>query len=715
MRTWTLRGTTTSYVVGVPEHGQWAQLVAWGPGPAPVEVVGTEHFVPRADVEPLEYAVRGVRYTAPVDLVVSGPDGSDELRPTFTHPIHATRPAHLPHAPTAISGVNPRPGRFTDRMQPGEPAMRAVHPSNGPGEDGVGPAGEVGVGEELGLEFVDEVRGLGVVLHYRMVGDVVERWVSVRNAGTEELTLHRHESAGFVVPVGNTVKYLWGEWNSEFQQASVTLPRGRFTIGSAQGITGHSYSPFLATDGDVAYGVQLAWSGSWEMSADVDTTGLLRIQAGRSASSLGTRLGPGETWESPKAVGACSAEGPDGLARTFHEYARTGSRKRVPKVLYNSWFATEFDIRAEHQLELARRAAGIGVETFVVDDGWFVGRSDDTGGLGDWEVDAAKFPRGLDGFIADLHGLGLDFGLWIEPESVSPTSQLAQEHPEWILRTPGREPVPVRNQLLLDLSRDDVAEFIWSTLDRLLSSYDISYLKWDANRPRLDTGDVRRDVDGLAVRNLYAILDRLRTRHPDVSVEGCAGGGARVDLGMAARVDTLWPSDNTAPLDRLKIQEGFRTGFAPHLMSSWVTDAEGTHDGRQRSLDFRFHVAMAGVLGIGADLSRWNDEQLKTAARHIEQYKGFRELIAESKVYGLGPGVQYVGPRKSVVFLWEAGDGNVRGTLPTRPRRVPLAGLDPAKNYRVGEHAYPGSYLLQVGVVVDGSADSHCLVVESID
>ncbi|HET6743647.1 MAG TPA: alpha-galactosidase [Kribbella sp.] len=657
MKTWTLRGTTTSYVVGVPDHGQWAQLVAWGPhdGLAPVEIVGTEHFVPRPDVEPLEYAVRGVRYTAPVDLVVSGPDGTDEFRPVF---------------------VDAR-------------------------DD-----------EHLQLEFFDTIR---VVLHYRMVGDVLERWVTVQNDGADDLTLHRHDSAGFVVPVGNTVRYLWGEWNSEFQQASVTLPRGRFTIGSAQGITGHTYSPFLATDGDVAYGVQLAWSGSWEMSAEVDTTGLLRIQAGRSSSSLGLRLAAGETWESPKAVGACSAEGTDGLARVFHDYERAASRRRTPKVLYNSWFATEFDIRAEHQLELARRAASIGVETFVVDDGWFVGRSDDTGGLGDWEVDPAKFPDGLDGFISQLRGLGLDFGLWIEPESVSPKSQLFQDHPEWILRTADREPILIRNQLLLDLSRDDVADFIWNTLDRLLSTYEIKYLKWDANRPRLDAGDQRRDLDGLVVANLYSILDRLRAQHPDVFVEGCAGGGARVDLGMAARVDTLWPSDNTAPLDRLRIQEGFRSGFAPHLMSSWVTDAEGTHDGRERSLDFRFHVAMAGVLGIGADLSRWTDDQLKTASRNIAQYKGFRELIADSNVYGLTAGVQYVGARRSVVFLWETGDGNVRGTLPGRTRRVPLAGLDPASNYRVGDETYPGSYLLQVGILFDGTADSYCLVVELVD
>ncbi|WP_432940097.1 alpha-galactosidase [Kribbella sp. CA-253562] len=671
MNRWTLRGASTAYVVGVPEHGQWASLVAWGPqavadGPSLTEPVGTEHFLPRADVEPLEYAVRGVRYTSPTELVVSGPDGSDECRPVF--------------------------------------------------------AGAVQDEDRLELTFADAVRSVRVVLHYRMPADldVVERWVAVHNDGSDELRLHEHDSAGFVIPTtgGAVIRSLWGEWNSEFQQESITLRRGRFTVDSRQGITGHSYSPFLsaADAGDpdgTTYGVQLAWSGDWRLSADVDTTGQTRIQAGRAPSSFGLALRPGASWVSPVAVGGCSTDGPDGLARVFHAYQRSFARDLPRRVLYNSWFATEFDIRAEHQLELAQRAASIGAELFVVDDGWFTGRVDDKSGLGDWEVDPTAFAAGLDTFIADLGELGLDFGLWVEPEAISPSSKLAAEHPEWVLRTPGREPVQIRNQWLLDLSRDDVAEWIWSTLDRLLTTYDITYLKWDANRARLDAGDRRRDLDGLVVGHLYTILDRLREQHPRVFVEGCAGGGARVDLGMAARVDTLWPSDNTAPLDRLKIQRGFLTGYSPHLMSSWVTDAEGTHDGRERSLDFRFHVAMAGGLGIGADLSRWNDEQLIVARRHVLQYREIREVIARGTVHWLDGGVQYVGADRSVVFLWNTGDANVRGTLPTRPRRVPLVGLDPHQNYRVGEEVLPGSYLLEVGVR-PGDTDSHCLVVDPV-
>ncbi|GAA1600863.1 alpha-galactosidase [Kribbella sancticallisti] len=704
-----MRGATTSYVVEVPSHGRWASLVAWGPhavadGPSTVAPVGTEHFLPRADVEPLEYAVRGVRYTSPAELVVSGPDGSDELRPVFTEATGSTAAA-----------------REAASTSPGAAVLASV---NAPTPTPVGAGG----GDSLELTFVDSLRSLRLVLHYRMPADqdVVERWVSVFNDGSEQLTLHHHDSAGFVIPTlsGALIRHLWGEWNGEFQQGEVVLRRGRFSVDSRQGITGHSYSPFLSVadiedPAGTTWGVQLAWSGSWQLSADVDTTGQTRIQAGRAPSSLGLALAPGSSWVSPVAVGACSSEGPDGLARAFHAYQRSFARGLPQKVVYNSWFATEFDVRADQQLELARRAVRAGVETFVVDDGWFVGRSDDTAGLGDWEVDPAAFPDGLGSFITDLKELGLGFGLWVEPESVSPGSALAAKHPEWILRTEGREPLLIRNQLLLDLSRNDVAEWIWETLDRLLSSYEISYLKWDANRARLDAGDQRRDLDGDVVTNLYKILDRLRADHPQVFVEGCAGGGARVDLGMAARVDTLWPSDNTAPLDRLKIQRGFLTGYSPHLMSSWVTDAEGTHDGRERSLDFRFHAAMAGGLGIGANLSKWTDRQLTVAAGHVTKYREIRQVVAEGDVYWLseGPvaGVQYVGADRSVVFLWNTGDSNVRGTLPTRPRRIPLAQLDPAKNYRVGDETYPGSYLLQVGVLPDGTTDSHCLVVETLD
>jgi alpha-galactosidase len=647
-RRWTLRGATTDYVVGVPEHGGWAELVSWGP--ADVAPTGEVHFLPEADLAPLEYAAHGVRYGAPAELVVAGA----ECRPVFT---------------------GAREGDGT-----------------------------------LVLEFADPVLELRLELHYRMPAglDVVERWTEVHNDGSADLVLRAHDSAGFVVPTvnGARLRYLYGEWNREFQQAEVVLPRGRFGIGSSQGITGHSFSPYLAaTDGESWWGVQLAWSGSWHLDADVDQAGRTRIQAGRALGGSGVPLPACASSRSPVAVGGCSTDGPDGLARVFHAYQRRLARDRPRPVIYNSWYATGFDVVADHQLELARRAARAGVEIFVLDDGWFTGRHDDTGGLGDWYADEQAFPGGLAPFVDRLSELGLGFGLWVEPESVSPSSELAAKHPEWILRTPGREPVPVRNQLLLDLGRDDVAEWVWQTLHRLISSYRVSYLKWDANRPRLDGGDQPgRDVDGEAVANLYRILDRLRTEHPEVYVEGCAGGGGRIDLGTAARVDTLWPSDNTAPLDRLRIQRGFLSGWSPHLLSSWVTDEPG-----DRGLDFRFHVAMAGGLGIGADLGRWTDDQLETARGWVDRYRAARDLVVHGEVHWLTApddpvvGLQYVGGDRSLVLSYDTGD--------SPPRRIPLRGLRPDRRYRIGDQVLTGDHLLTHGIPGPPPAESLCLLV----
>ncbi|MFD0786803.1 glycoside hydrolase family 36 protein, partial [Micromonospora azadirachtae] len=361
-----------------------------------------------------------------------------------------------------------------------------------------------------------------------------------------------------------------------------------------------------------------------------------------------------------------STDGLAGLARVWHRYQRLLAGERlVPRpVLYNSWEATYFAVDAKSQLELAGIAADLGVETFVVDDGWFVGRDDDTAGLGDWTPDPAKFPDGFEAFIAEVRGLGLRFGLWVEPECVNPRSRLYAEHPDWVYQVDGRPLTPIRNQYLLDLGRPEVAEFVHSTLDGLLRRYDIAYLKWDFNRPRTEPGragaDGPLDLDGAHVTALHGIYDRLRRDHPDVLIESCAGGGARTDLAMAGRADIFWPSDNTAPMDRLAIQHGFLHANAPHLLSSWVTDAPGIFDPRPRSLAFRFVLAMAGVLGIGADIRHWTPQQRAEAAGWISRYKEIREIVTHGEVHLIGGpdqarcAVQYTSPdgRRVVVLAW---------------------------------------------------------------
>ena len=292
---------------------------------------------------------------------------------------------------------------------------------------------------------------------------------------------------------------------------------------------------------------------------------------------------------------------------------------------------------------------------------------------------------------------------------VNPASDLYAAHPDWVYRVDGRPLTTIRHQYLLDLGRDDVCDFVRGTLDGLLTAYPISYLKWDFNRPRTESGRPgwpAADLDGGHVRNLYRILDHLRREYPHLTIEACAAGGARVDLAMAARADVVWPSDNTAPIDRLRIQHGFLAAHAPHLMSSWVTDAPGIFDARPRSPAFRFVLAAAGVLGIGADIARWSAAERRQAADWVARYKAVREVVHHGTVHRIGDpaqarcAVQYTLGDRVVVLAWNTGALDGLGRVPARDVRLPLRGLDPAARYRHGDTAYSGSHLAAVGLPV---------------
>ncbi|MEU8001212.1 alpha-galactosidase [Catellatospora sp. NPDC049111] len=678
-RQWTLRGEHTEYTVAVPDHGRWLELVAWGPhgvsaGPSPVAYTGPTPFLTAGDYAPVEYATDGVRPFAAAELVVELPNGDRRVSWEFQEATGDER--------------------------------------------------------QLRVLFTDPVTGLRAEHRYRIAEgtDVVERWTELHNPGDTTLRLVQAASAGFNLPTphGARISYQWGQWAQEFQLDHVDLGQGRFAVGSAQGVPGHLFVPWLAVrdradETGPAWGVALAWTGSWEISAQRDTGGLTRVIAGRHLADGPLELLPGGTITLPVAAGAYSGEGLDGLARVWHTYQRrlAGDRlDRVRPVLYNSWEATGFAVDAGNQLALARTAADIGAEAFVVDDGWFIGRHDDRGGLGDWTVDEAKFPDGFDTFIAQIRAMGLTFGLWVEPECVSPASRLYAEHPDWVYAVDGRPQTLVRNQLLLDLGRPEVAEFVHGTVDGLLRRHDIGYLKWDFNRPRTEPGRAGTaapvDLDGAHVANLHRIYEQLRRDHPDVIIEACAGGGGRTDLAMAARADVVWPSDNTGPLDRLAIQHGFLHANAPHLLSSWVTDAPGLFDPRPRSLAFRFVLAMAGVLGIGADIRHWNEQQRAEAASWIARYKQIRQVIQHGEVHLIGGpdqarcAVQYTAPDGAtvVVLAWNTGRLDGPGLLPSRPVRLPLGGLGRQDVYRQQDGPeYSGSHLSAVGLPVQWTAE----------
>ena len=570
-------------------------------------------------------------------------------------------------------------------------------------------------GDHLRLAFRDG--GLAITLHYRMRHDVVERWVTLDNEGSA-LELLRADSATWTLPEREEwrLSQLHGRWAAESRLTASPLTYGEKIIGSRRGHTGHQHLPWVALDTDATeergevYGCALGWSGSWRIAVAQLPDARVQITGGAGYDDSGLlRLEAGESYTTPVFAGLWSDGGFGGASRAWHAYQRAyviPDAEQDRPVLFNSWEATEFDISEEQQGTLARRAAAIGVELFVVDDGWFGKRTSDRAGLGDWTVNRDRFPNGLKPLADYVHALGMQFGIWVEPEMVNPDSELYRAHPDWVQFQPGRKRTEFRNQLVLNLAREDVQEYLWERLDALLSSAPIDYVKWDFNRCFTDAGwpgepyPQRLWVDH--VRALYALLDRLRAAHPNVAFESCSGGGGRIDLGIMSRTDQVWTSDNTDPLDRLAIQHGFSQVHPARVMAAWVTDSPNTQlNGRVSSLRFRFVSSMAGVLGVGGDLTRWAEEELAEAGEWVGLYKEIRPLVQHGDLYRLRPprgglsAVQYVRGDEAVVLAWLQAQSHGEPVPALR-----LRGLDPTASYECPEtgEIHSGAVLLHHGL-----------------
>jgi alpha-galactosidase len=372
----------------------------------------------------------------------------------------------------------------------------------------------------------------------------------------------------------------------------------------------------------------------------------VRVTGGFNPFDFAYKLEPGQGLDTPVFYAGYTDEGIGEASRLMHQFeiARilpAGPKPKLRPVLYNSWEATEFKVNEPDQERLAEKAAKLGVERFVVDDGWFGARNSDKAGLGDWVVNREKFPNGLKPLIDKVHGLKMSFGIWVEPEMVNPDSDLYRQHPDWILNFEGRQRSLGRNQLVLNLARDDVRDYVFNALDKLLSQNDIQFLKWDYNRNWSEPGwpqvapDEQQKVYVTYVQHLYEIMRRLRERHPGVEIESCSGGGARADLGIMGLTDEVWPSDNTDPSDRLSIQDGFSYAYAPAVMMAWVTGSPNWVNKRSSSLDFRFLSAMQGGLGIGAKIEEWTPAEDATARDYIAAYKGIRATVQFGRLYRL--------------------------------------------------------------------------------
>lgn len=601
--------------------------------------------------------------------------------------------------------------------------------------------------DSLDITLKDVGSALTVLLRYRVDAEtgIIERSARIENHTPEPVILESAQSAAwtFSPGPGAALHYLTGAWAGEWQPQLEVLPTGTRVLESRRGSTGAEVNPWFAVaesgateaHGRVWFGA-LGWSGSWRITVERSVTAQVRVTGGFNTFDFAYRLAPGQSLETPPFYAGFAAGGMGEASRRMHRFELAhiipaGTQARLRPILYNSWEART-PVEEIAQIAMAEKAAKLGVERYVVDAGWF-GSPGERGQLGDWNVNPQKFPHGLKPLIDRVHALGMDFGLWVEPESVAKNSNLYRQHPDWIMNFPGRPQIEVGGHYILNLARDDVKEYTFRWLDRLVTENDIALLKWDYNRnwsepgwPEVPLADQKK-IWVRYVENLYEIIDRLRAKHPKLEIESCSGGGARVDLGILRRSDQVWPSDNTDALDRLSIQSGFTQAYTPHVMIAWVTDAPDWLHARATPLKFRFEVAMSGALALGADLNKWSDEDNALAAKMIALYKQIRPTVQNGKLYRLRSpesdfsAIEYVSEdaHQVVLFAYLHSQRFGRSVPPIR-----LQGLDPDATYRVhttddalkATEAIGGQDLLHRGLQLNlrGDYDSTVVVFERV-
>lgn len=591
-------------------------------------------------------------------------------------------------------------------------------------------------GNHLKIVLEDVFYPLRITLHYVVYEeeDIIEKWREAENFGEKPVHLERFYSAEYTLP-GNgyrSINYN-GTWADEMKPFEDALCAGKKIYESLRGSTAHVANPVFIIHkdaqeqiGEVWFGA-LAYSGNFKVVAEQTPYDYLNIQIGISDTDFLWTLREQEKFTSPSVYAGYSNGGfgqmSDQMNRFAHNRIMPESTAKKPlRVLYNSWEATTFDVTCQGQMELAKKAAKAGAELFVVDDGWFGQRSSDHLGLGDWYVNQEKFPEGLEPLIRCVKELGMDFGIWIEPEMVNENSDLYREHPDWIYRYKTRPVLEGRYQYMLDLTNPDVLEYLVSFIDKLLTENDISYIKWDMNRAMGECAssylpkEEFRSIWYRHVQGFYYVIETLRKRHPDVEFEACASGGGRVDYGCMARFDEFWTSDNTDPYDRLSIQEAYSLLYPAKYMRAWITDA-ADNENRKVPLSFKAHCAMCGSLGIGMNLNKISDEKLQELSGYVKEYKEIRPVIQFGRMARLQSGtreelwaVQYNKGEEAVLFVF----------LPIRPRGkyehlIKLENLEEDSVYRVifdgCQMEKSGAYLMHHGLNVrlEGDFSSRCI------
>lgn len=573
-------------------------------------------------------------------------------------------------------------------------------------------------GQRAVITLRDSVAKVAITVSLTLdpASDVLTVITSLINAGDAPLEVEWLAAAVLPLPDhARAVRSFSGRHNVEFVAVDDPLTRSQWRRVNRRGLTSHDAFPgAVVQDDGWVYGAQLAWSGNHQQLIDWVDDGRWQWQLGEALLPGEVRLAPGEALTTPEVLATCAADA-DGVAQNFHAAIRArmdwpGGTMRPRPVHLNTWEGFYFDHDEAALKELADAAAAIGIERFVLDDGWFHRRNDDTSSLGDWWPDDVKYPNGLGPLADHVTSLGMEFGLWVEPEMVNPDSELYRAHPDWALQVAGRPQITARNQLVLDMSRSEVRDYLYARLAGLLGELPIGYLKWDHNRDLTAAGE--RPAFRQQVLGTYALLARLRADFPAVEIEACAGGGGRIDAGIARYTHRFWTSDNIDAVSRIGIQRGFLQFMPPELMGSHVGAAPAHATGRIQTMRFRNHVALPGHFGVELDLRKLSERDRARLGEGIARYKALRDRLHAGQVWQgeAGDGLlwQAHGSAESLILL-------VTRLAPQTQRHAPglrLPMLDPARHYRVGEATHHGAWLIRHGLALPPLRAEEGLVLE---
>ena len=578
--------------------------------------------------------------------------------------------------------------------------------------------------DTLVIQLEDTYQNVDVFLSYSVFEDLdaITRSTKIVNRG-EKLLLDSAMSAtvDFYGSPEQETLHLDGAWTRERHITRQPVVYGNQGIDSRYGCSSAMHNPFIAlcdknateNHGNV-YGFNLVYSGNFTAGAEKNAYNGTRAYIGINPTNFQFVLEKGESFQTPEAVLVYSAKGLGEMSRIYHKLYRTrlcrGRYRDTERfVLINNWEATYFDFDEDKIVAIAEKAAKIGIDTMVLDDGWFSSRINDTNGLGDWYENRDRLPNGLEGLSKRINALGMRFGLWFEPEMVNPGTKLIKNHPDWIIHTEGRESYQVRNQYTLDLSREDVCDYIIDTLSGILSRANIEYVKWDMNRYMSAPGSALLDgarqgeVMHRYILGLYRVLETITNRFPNVLFESCASGGGRFDAGMLYYMPQTWTSDDSDAVERLKIQYGTSIVYPFSTMGAHVSAVPNHQVGRITSFEMRCNVALAGQFGFELDLNKCTEEELKTAEKSIKTYRELGEVFHKGDCYRLKSpfdsdvcAIEFVSEDKNTVILTL---NSSKATAYAPDEYILLEGLDENALYALDgtDKRFGGDYLMNIG------------------